>query len=246
MARASKGSHPVLAAEPSRFLEDPHRFIVLATCRQGKAQMGEREHRPRGVMCLTLGLDSRPTALDRCLKLAEPVIGAGNVGVHLGGRRNAKVARTGKGPLALPNAPDDVTISADGSSQPANRGRLEIAPLAGLRQGDCLYRLVTHAGHIEQPPAHLQQVDQDLGTLFLLVRHQASQGCLQLPACLRPPRHPHERLAAAGVEIREDIAPAQALRDLDGSLVVGNRIPCRQQLEDLIARRATETDGCLV
>src|SRR3712207_8765759 len=51
------------------------------------------------------------------------------LGVDLGGRRNTEFARTGKGMPALRDAPNDVTVSADGGGQPADGGRLEVTPL---------------------------------------------------------------------------------------------------------------------
>ena len=86
---------------------------------------------------------------------------------------------------------------------------------------------------VQRPVARLRQVDQHFGAPLPPVRRQARQRGFQLVPRVRPQRDAGERPSARGAQVRDQVGPADALRDRDRLreqgrfLAVGRRAAAR-------------------
>ena len=97
--------------------------------------------------------------------------------------------------------------------------------------------MALHCRDVEPPPARLGEVGQDLDAPISVLLSEAGERGLEFAPRVRPHRHADEGVATPGVQLGEQVAAVQALRERDRPLVVGGRVASRQEPHRLVAGR---------
>jgi hypothetical protein len=119
----------VLAPESARFRECLLGLGISAVRGQGHSEVGQSEHRRRGVARRAGGMNAFLAALDCVLDPAEPVVHDRHVCLHRRRWRNAELTTAREPVLGVGDRSSQVAVGRNRRSQPTDGSGVKIGPL---------------------------------------------------------------------------------------------------------------------